>query len=397
MILNKKQEEGLMTVIDRYRRGEKFTVIGGYAGTGKSTLVKFIVSALAAEGVIPDKDVVYTAYTGKACNVLQKMGNKNVSTLHKLLFEARPLPNGKFYFVPKNGIEYKIIIVDEVSMVPLDMAKRLLEHNNIYVIFCGDPGQLPPISKNQDNHLLDRPHVFLDEIQRQSAESGIIQLSMKIRNGERIDNFKSGDALVLPRQQLNTGMLTWGDIVLCATNNIRISLNQEIRNLKGFEKPIEEGDKLICLSNYWEDIGNGGSGCALTNGTIGTIKNLINQTFYPPRYLKLENIPILTCDFTSEMGEIYKGLDMDRHLIVNGESFLTPQQQYKLKQDKRSKDLVPYEFTYGYCVTTWKAQGSSWGKVLGIEEKFPYNREEHKRFLYTMCTRAEEKFVLIRN
>ena len=97
------------------------------------------------------------------------------------------------------------------------------------------------------------------------------------------------------------------------------------------------------------------------------------------------------------MGEIYKGLDMDRHLIVNGESFLTPQQQYKLKQDKRSKDLVPYEFTYGYCATTWKAQGSSWGKVLGIEEKFPYNREEHKRFLYTMCTRAEERFVLIRN
>ena len=396
MILNKKQEEGLMTVIDRYRRGEKFTVIGGYAGTGKSTLVKFIVSALAAEGIIPDKDVVYTAYTGKACNVLQKMGNKNVSTLHKLLFEARPLSNGKFYFVPKNRIEYKIIIVDEVSMVPLDMAKRLLEHNNIYVVFCGDPGQLPPISKNQDNHLLDRPHVFLDEIQRQSAESGIIQLSMKIRNGERIDNFKSGDALVLPRQQLNTGMLTWGDIVLCATNNIRISLNQEIRNLKGFEKPIEEGDKLICLSNYWEDIGNGGSGCALTNGTIGTIKNLINQTFYPPRYLKLENIPILTCDFTSEMGEIYKGLNMDRHLIVNGESFLTPQQRYKLKQDKRSKDLVPYEFTYGYCITGHKSQGSQYDKVLVIEEKFPFDKVEHARWLYTCCTRAASRLVLVR-
>ena len=396
MILNKKQEEGLMTVIDRYRRGEKFTVIGGYAGTGKSTLVKFIVSALAAEGIIPDKDVVYTAYTGKACNVLQKMGNKNVSTLHKLLFEARPLSNGKFYFVPKNRIEYKIIIVDEVSMVPLDMAKRLLAHNNIYVIFCGDPGQLPPIGKNQDNHLLDRPHVFLDEIQRQSAESGIIQLSMKIRNGERIDNFKSEDALVLPRQQLNTGMLTWGDIVLCATNNIRISLNQEIRNLKGFEKPIEEGDKLICLSNYWEDIGNGGSGCAVTNGTIGTIKNLINQTFYPPRYLKLENIPILTCDFTSEMGEIYKGLNMDRHLIVNGESFLTPQQRYKLKQDKRSKDLVPYEFTYGYCITGHKSQGSQYDKVLVIEEKFPFDKVEHARWLYTCCTRAASRLVLVR-
>ena len=112
---------------------------------------------------------------------------------------------------------------------------------------------------------------------------------------------------------------------------------------------------------------------------------------------KLENIPILTCDFTSEMGEIYKGLDMDRHLIVSGEPFLTSQQQYRLKKDKKGRDLVPYEFTYGYAITGHKSQGSQYDKALVIEEKFPFDKVEHARWLYTCCTRAVEKLVLVRS
>ena len=49
--------------------------------------------------------------------------------------------------------------------------------------------QLPPISKNDDNHLLDHPHVFLDEIMRQAKESEIIQVSMQIRDGEPLKEF----------------------------------------------------------------------------------------------------------------------------------------------------------------------------------------------------------------
>ena len=75
MELTRKQEEGLKIAIERYNRNEKYTVISGYAGTGKSTLVKFIIAAL---GVEPEEDVVYTSYTGKATQVLQSKGNKNV-------------------------------------------------------------------------------------------------------------------------------------------------------------------------------------------------------------------------------------------------------------------------------------------------------------------------------
>ena len=43
-----------------------------------------------------------------------------------------------------------------------------------------------------------------------------------------------------------------------------------------------------------------------------------------------------------------------------------------------------------------KSQGSEWDKVLIYEEKFPFDKEEHKRWLYTACTRAAEKLVLVR-
>ena len=79
MILNKGQEQGLKIAIERHRQGCKFTTIAGYAGTGKSTLVRFIIEALDVD----ENDVCYCAFTGKAAEVLRKKGNKNACTLHK--------------------------------------------------------------------------------------------------------------------------------------------------------------------------------------------------------------------------------------------------------------------------------------------------------------------------
>ena len=70
--------------------------------------------------------------------------------------------------------------------------------------------------------------------------------------------------------------------------------------------------------------------------------------------------------------------------------------EYAIGKNKEFKHLLPYEFTYGYAITTHRAQGSEWDKVLVIEEKFPFNKEEHARWLYTACTRASKKLVVIR-
>ena len=100
MILNEKQLKGLKIAIDRYNNHEKYTVISGFAGSGKSTLVRFIIEALPVD----EDDVVYATYTGKAAQVLAKKGNKNVTTLHKLLYESFPRPDGTFFRKPRTEI-----------------------------------------------------------------------------------------------------------------------------------------------------------------------------------------------------------------------------------------------------------------------------------------------------
>lgn len=136
MVLTRKQEEGLKIAVERYHNNEPYTCIAGYAGTGKSTLVKFIISAL---NVYPE-DVCYVAYTGKAAKVLAEKGCPNAMTAHRLLYKSIPRDDGTFYHKIKRPLDYryKLIVVDEISMLPKEMWDLLLSHN-IYVICLGDP------------------------------------------------------------------------------------------------------------------------------------------------------------------------------------------------------------------------------------------------------------------
>lgn len=106
-------------------------------GSGKSTLVKFIIAALSKYGV-QEHNVVYTSFTGKATQVLQKKGNKNVKTLHKLLYEYYPQSNGTFYRKPIEVLPYKVVVVDECSMAPKELLQALFKHN-VYILCLGDP------------------------------------------------------------------------------------------------------------------------------------------------------------------------------------------------------------------------------------------------------------------
>ena len=226
MILTRKQEEGLRIAVQRYKDNEKYTCIAGYAGSGKSTLIRFIISAL---GVDQDREVAYVAYTGKAANVLQAKGCPNATTAHKLLYKAKPLPNGTFIFEEKslNDSNLRVIVVDEVSMLPKKMWDLLISHG-IYVIAAGDPGQLPPIDKDADNHILEKPHVFLDEIMRQAQDSEIIRFSMWIREGKPMSQFPCSNqqVMIIKPQDMVTGMFTWADQIICSTNAKRMEINK---------------------------------------------------------------------------------------------------------------------------------------------------------------------------
>ncbi len=391
MILTLKQEQGLKECIERYKNGEKYCVISGYAGAGKSTLVKVIIDNLP--GINPVEDVVYACYTGKAAQVLLKKGNKNVITLHKLLYESIPKPDGTFFRVPRDEIDYSVVVVDEVSMAPRTLMELLFKHD-CFIICLGDPFQLPPIDKDQDNGLLTHPHVFLDEIMRQALDSNIIRLSMKIRNQDKIEYGKDSDAIVMPYEKLSTGVLTWGDQILVGTNKVRININQTLRNMQGRGPEPEEGDKVICLRNYWDNLADNDD--PLVNGTVGYISNLYTSYNKIPPYCGGQTIPVLYADFISDSDADFGTLNMDKHQIITGERSLDARTIFKLNSRRPTQHLVPMEFTYAYAITTHKAQGSEWDKVVVLEEGFPFAREEHARWLYTAVTRASEQLVLVR-
>ena len=396
MELNEKQKNGLTLALQRYKNKEKYTVIAGYAGAGKSTLVRFIIEELKTYGV-KETDVCFACFTGKAAQVLLKKGNKNVITLHKLLYKSIPKESGGFVRIPNPSIPYKIVVVDEVSMAPKTLMDLLFKHD-VYVICLGDPFQLPPVDKKEDNHLLDAPHIFLDEIMRQAQESEIIQLSMAIRENRPIEAFQGKEVQILNKEELNTGMLTWADQILVATNATRVSINTQMRKLLNFGEKPQDGDKIICLRNYWDCFSDNEE--PLVNGTIGILKNSFLTKRYLPRIVKstdgLSHIDLIMGDFISDSGMYFHSLEMDKKMIDTGEFSLDWKTVYQLNRNPKTRDIPPLEFTYGYAITCHKAQGSEWDKVLVIEEKFPFDKTEHARWLYTAVTRSSEKLVLVR-
>ena len=79
--LNDQQELAIKTVRDKIKSGQKIITIAGFAGTGKTTLVNYIIESLG----YTIEDVAFAAFTGKASLVLQQKGIP-ATTLHALLY-----------------------------------------------------------------------------------------------------------------------------------------------------------------------------------------------------------------------------------------------------------------------------------------------------------------------
>lgn len=397
IILTEKQEEGLRIAVDRYRRRKRYTCIAGYAGSGKSTLVRFIIQALD----VAPHDVCYIAYTGKAALVLQEKGNLNAMTAHKLLYQSYPRKDGTFFHMPKRPLDYpyKVIVVDEISMLPKEMWELLLSHH-IYVLALGDPGQLPPLA--EDNGVLAHPHIFLDEIMRQAQESEIIRISMDIREGKPLKLFSGKEVQIVDKSQVVSGMLKWADQIIVAKNATRHFYNDLMRTYIYGEHTAEpmEGDKVICLRNDWDTINIAGD--VLVNGLTGYLENLEyepnNRTnIIPKKYIETFMYADFIPDhYDPESEAVYTGdavfeqVNMDYKIFTTWEPTVNKENFRKIPQV-----LKPHEFDYGYAITCHKAQGSEYNKVLVFEEDFPWG-EEHRRWLYTAVTRAKEKLIIVR-
>lgn len=378
MVLTNGQEKGLKIAVERYKNREPYTVIAGYAGTGKSTLVSHIVDALN----ISPEDVCYVAFTGKASLVLREKGCENSMTAHKLLYHSKEKPDGTFEHNPRKYLEYnyKLIVVDEVSMIPAEMFELLLSHN-IHVIALGDPGQLPPI--DGESALLSHPHVFLDEVVRQAQDSEIIRLSMDIRNGASLKPYKGAEVIIISKNQLNDFYFSGADQIIAAKNVTRNDINWKCRKIKfGNDVPNYpiEGEKAICLKNYWNVLSD--SGDPLINGMIGELSG-IRFRHNVDKYNDMMNANFAVGDKNK-----FHQLFMDYKLFAESQQTINSDNW----MDFRGM-VKPMLFDYAYCVTCHKSQGSEWNKVLVFNEYM--KSTDHKRWLYTACTRAKKKLIIV--
>lgn len=380
MILTAGQEKGLKIAVERYKNKEPYTVIAGPAGSGKSSVVRFIIDALE----IPEEQVVYIAYTGKASLVLRNKGCENSCTAHKLLYHAKEKPDGTYEFKPKKYLDgnYKIIVLDECSMLPEEMWELLLSHK-VHVLALGDNEQLPPVSG--DSKILDHPHVVLDEVVRQALDSPIIRLSVDIRTGKWLEYGGTKECRVIPQEKVTDRLLLGADQILCGKNITRHCLNERLRKIKFGDQysnmPLN-GDKVICLRNEWNALSSDDD--PLVNGMIGTINNI--QLSEDDKLYK----PKMTADFISDSNGTYHNLHMDYKIFTEKETTVN-----KDNWMQYPKNLRAYEFDYGYAVTTHKFQGSEAEKVV-VYDEWLGDRDYHRRWLYTAATRSSKMLVVVK-
>ena len=331
-----KQEEAIRVAKSRFLNNEPYTCIAGVAGSGKSATIAFLVAELE----LLKNEIIYTTFTGKAALVLREKGLPAI-TLHKLLYDYRIREN-TFEAKVTLDKEYencKIIIVDEISMVPQYMWEKLLSHG-IHIIACGDGFQLPSISTQ--NTVLNRPHVTLTEVMRQALDSEIIYWANEIREGRQLRPFNGKDVTIIKQKDLDTSLFEWADQILVGTNSLREKVNGLMRVSRGYFGLLTKGEKVVCTKNYWEKIN--GRDMPLINGLTGNVYNISEKNDY------------FECDFYP-FGEVE---------FAN---------QFKVRISRRAiegEELNRYsslnQFEYGYAITVHKAQGSEWDNVLLFDD-----------------------------
>lgn len=375
--LTKKQSEAVKIMATNYTKKEPITVISGFAGTGKSSIINYFIE----NNDLMDK-TRFVTFTGKASLVLQNKGLP-ATTIHRLIYDAfRNKRTGKFIFVKKEVLDWriKLLVVDEVSMVPANLLRDLMSFN-IPIVALGDPGQLEPIG--EDNGLLKQPDFFLDEIHRQAADNSIIRLSMLVREGRALPIITEDPFVkVLDKKDLNIGMLQWADQILCGKNNTRRTINADMRKALGHSGTYPNvGEKVICLRNYWDNIND--SEDPLINGTIGMVTHVKKPKYDDPTNILFEDVLMnVRADYSDSPWE---HVQTDSNIFKGFAPFS--------KQHPRSNKMY-HEFDFGYAITVHKAQGSEFEKVLVFEERL--GGGSHARWLYTAITRASDRIVIIR-
>lgn len=381
--LHDSQINAIIAAINSYG-----VVITGGPGTGKTTIIKCILSIFKSRGI----QVALCAPTGRAAKRLSEATGENAMTIHRLLDLDFKNGKGSFNYNKDTKIEADVIIVDEVSMADEYVFNALI--NSIKtdgrLIIVGDKDQLPSVGAGNVLSDIIESNIFkvmeLTEIYRQESESYIITNAHRINKGKMpilnskdkdfffintdnlqkiVDNVKSLASQRLPKYlNISPNKIQ----VLCPMKkgiawvvNLNHELQKALNSNEKTEILLKEGkyrigDKVIQLSNNYQIIwtkSDGESGEGVFNGDIGIIESIDKK--------KIQ----LSVRFDDDKLVEYSAGDLDQLALA-------------------------------YAITIHKSQGSEFEAVI-VAIAPGSNTILTRNLLYTAITRAKNLVILIGN
>lgn len=353
----------------------KFTIITGGPGVGKTTILKAIIQNLMLSGV----NLSLAAPTGRAAKRMHQSTGVSAKTLHRLL-EYDPITSGfkKNLFDP---IDSDVIIIDEASMVDVHLFAKLLEalSDTTTLIMVGDVDQLPSVGPGNILADLINSNIIatarLTEIFRQAKDSSIIINAHRVNNGlypsMREDDGLKDFYLIHDREPK--------DII----NKIKSMIFDRIPKRFGIEKisdiqiltPMRKG--ILGTENINSEMQS-----MLQNPNSNFIKYGQTKYFENDKVMQHQNDYDKQV-FNGDIGFI-KSIDTASNTLdIQFENKLVTYTQRELEH-----------ITLAYACTIHKSQGSEFPVVI-IPVHMQHFVLLEKNLLYTAITRARELVILI--
>ncbi len=374
------------------------TILSGGPGTGKTTTINMMIKYFETEGM----DIFLAAPTGRAAKRMTEATGFEAKTIHRMLELNSALPEEnsrkvRFGRNRENPLEADVIIIDEMSMVDIQLFQSLLDAivPGTRLVLVGDVNQLPSVGPGQVLRDLICsqcfPTVELRKIFRQAEKSDIIVNAHRINRGEQIslDN-KSKDFFLLERNDINV---------------IYKHMIQLVREkLPGYVKASPYDIQILTPMR------KGSLGCETLNGILQRYLNpadgkkkehISGDTVYREgdKVMQIKNNYQLEWEVVSRYGiPVDKGVgvfngDMGRILEINEAASCLV-----VEYDEQRRVTYPFslleELELSYAITIHKSQGSEYPAVimpLLAGPRLLFNRN----LLYTAITRARSCVTIL--
>lgn len=419
-------------------------IMKGYAGTGKTTVIKSLTKSLKKLGYRS----VLLAPTGRAAKIISQYTKRKAYTIHRQIFKQVQNPfSGNIQFkLRKNYQQHTIFIVDEASMISnendsgeetllCDLLRYVFEHLSNKLIFIGDTAQLPPVGQHLSHALnsevLQKTYGLqvyehqLTEVVRHHHESGILENATRLRQQLQIKTGKL-DLHTQPYQDiyrmlsikltegLSYAYLKYGiknTLILCPSNQEATQYNQYVRSeILHRSTQIEAGDLIMIVRNNYRVLPKSSSVGFLANGEFAEVVDVISFEkqygfYFANLLLRLPDYPRqkifeskvmvntlhshLPTLSTEESKALYEAVSLDYQHI--------PQRSRQLKAIRKDAYLNALQIKFAYALTCHKAQGGQWQAVFinpGYLSHHPLNPDTI-RWLYTAFTRATQELFLL--